>query len=199
MTASATAVRYFPDGKQLLGSGIEPGHGVRDYLIDLSSGAGKPVTPEGVAGTRLSPDGRSVAVSGPDGKWGVWPLDGSGLRPIPGLDSKYYVVGWKTATERNIGICGAERVARNRSEYLSCECNDREDGIVEDTWSEYSRRSCIRGRATFLPRQRRICVSLFSGTLAGICGERIEVKVIESFARSLCASMIQWLNGSMAK
>ncbi|MFZ0478011.1 MAG: protein kinase [Terriglobales bacterium] len=87
-------VRYFPDGKQLLGSGIEPGHGVRDYLIDLSSGAGKPVTPEGVAGTQLSPDGRSVAVSGPDGKWGVWPLDGSGLRPIPGLDSKYYVVGW---------------------------------------------------------------------------------------------------------
>ena len=87
-------VRYFPDGKQLLGSGIELGHGVRDYVIDLSNGDDKPITPEGVSGTQLSPDGRSVAVSGPDGKWAVWPLDGSGLRPIPGLDSSYNVIGW---------------------------------------------------------------------------------------------------------
>ena len=88
------AVRYLPDGKQLLASGIEAGHGVRDYLIDLSNGNAKPITPEGTAGVRLSPDGRSVAVIGPDGKWGIWPLDGSGLRPVPGLDSKYYVSDW---------------------------------------------------------------------------------------------------------
>ena len=88
------AVRYLPDGKQLVASGIEAGHGVRDYLIDLSNGNAKPITPEGTAGVRLSPDGRSVAVIGPDGKWGIWPLDGSGLRPVPGLDSKYYVSDW---------------------------------------------------------------------------------------------------------
>jgi Tol biopolymer transport system component len=88
------AVHYLPDGKQLLASGIEAGHGVRDYLIDLSNGNAKPITPEGTAGVRLSPDGRNVAVLGPDRKWGIWPLDGSGLRPIPGLDSKYYVSDW---------------------------------------------------------------------------------------------------------
>jgi eukaryotic-like serine/threonine-protein kinase len=87
-------VRYLPDGKQLVASGIEPGHGARDYLIDLSNGNAKPITPEGTAGVRLSPDGRSVAVIGPDGKWGIWPLDGSGLRPVPGLDSKYYISDW---------------------------------------------------------------------------------------------------------
>jgi WD40 repeat protein len=87
-------VRYLPDGKQLVASGIETGHGVRDYLIDLSNGTAKPITPEGTSGVRLSPDGRSVAVIGPDGKWGIWPLDGSGLRPVPGLDSKYYVSDW---------------------------------------------------------------------------------------------------------
>jgi eukaryotic-like serine/threonine-protein kinase len=87
-------VRYLPDGKQLLAGGIEPGHGARDYLIDINTGSSKPITPEGVAGTVLSPDGRSTIVMGPDGKWGVWPLDGSGLRPIPGLESKYYVSGW---------------------------------------------------------------------------------------------------------
>jgi Tol biopolymer transport system component len=88
------SVRYMPDGKQLLAAGIEPGHGVRDYLIDLTSGDAKPITPEGLSGTHLSPDGRSVAVLGPDGKYGVWPLGGSGLRPIPDLDSKYYLAGW---------------------------------------------------------------------------------------------------------
>ena len=33
-------------------------------------------------------------VVGPDGKWNVWPMDGSGLKPIPNLDSKYYITGW---------------------------------------------------------------------------------------------------------
>ncbi|HME06869.1 MAG TPA: protein kinase, partial [Bryobacteraceae bacterium] len=88
------AVRFFPDGKHLLASGIENGHGRRDYLIDLSNGDSKPITPEGVSGTHLAPDGRSTAVLQPDGKWGIWPLDGSGVHPIPGLDSNYYVAGW---------------------------------------------------------------------------------------------------------
>jgi len=88
------SVRYLPDGKQLLARGIEAGHGARDYLVDLNSGDAKPITPEGMIGTALSPDGRSIAVVGPDGKRGIWPIDGSGFRPIPGLDSKYFVIGW---------------------------------------------------------------------------------------------------------
>jgi eukaryotic-like serine/threonine-protein kinase len=86
-------VRYL-DAKQLLASGIEAGHGRRNYLIDLRNGDAKPITPEGIAGTILSPDGRSVVVLGPDGNSGIWPMDGSGLRPIPGFDSKYVVTGW---------------------------------------------------------------------------------------------------------
>jgi WD40 repeat protein len=87
-------VTWLPDGKRLLASGIEPGHGARNYLIDLSSGDAKPITPEGIAGARLSPDGRRTAVVGPDGKWGVWPLEGSAIQPIPGLDASYYFAGW---------------------------------------------------------------------------------------------------------
>jgi WD40 repeat protein len=87
-------VTWLPDGKRLLAAGIEAGHGARNYIIDLSSGDAKPITPEGIAGVRLSPDGRSTAVVGPDGKWGIWPLEGSAMQPIPGLDSSYYVVGW---------------------------------------------------------------------------------------------------------
>src|SRR5712671_1489277 len=91
---SYNRIHYLPDGKQLLASGIEAGHGGRNYLIDLKTGDAKPITPEGMTGVNLSSDGRSVAVLAPDGKWGVWPLDGSGFRPIPGLDSKNYVTGW---------------------------------------------------------------------------------------------------------
>jgi Tol biopolymer transport system component len=91
---SYSGVHFLPDGKQLLAAGIETGHGRRDYMIDLSTGDSKPITPEGVAGVALSPDGRSTAVRGPDGKIGIWPLDGGGFRPIPGLDSLYYVAGW---------------------------------------------------------------------------------------------------------
>jgi Tol biopolymer transport system component len=89
-----TTARYLPDGKQLLAGGIEAGHGARDYLIDVSNGNAKPITPEGVAGTLLSPDGRSFVVVGPDGGWGIWPLTGGGLRLLPGIDSRYYVTGW---------------------------------------------------------------------------------------------------------
>jgi Tol biopolymer transport system component len=87
-------VRWLIGGKELLASGIESGQGVRDYLIEVSSGNSKALTPEGVAGVWPSPDGRSTAVLRSDGKWGIWPLDGSGLRSIPGLDSNYRVRDW---------------------------------------------------------------------------------------------------------
>jgi len=87
-------VRFLPDGKHLLAVGIEAGHGGRDYLIDVSSGESKPITPEGVSGVNISPDGKYTVVRGPGGQRGIWPLEGGGLRPIPGIDAKYSVIGW---------------------------------------------------------------------------------------------------------
>ena len=91
---SYSYVRFLPDAKRLLASGIEAGHGGRDYLIDLISGDSKPITPEGVAGTVVSPDGRSVAVREPDGKRGIWSLEAGEFHPIPGCASYFNVVGW---------------------------------------------------------------------------------------------------------
>src|ERR1700722_3891397 len=93
-SVSYNSVRFLPDGKHLLAGGIEAGHGARDYLIDASTGDSKAITPEGIVGVHLSPDGRSTAVHQPDGKWGIWPLDGSGIRLIPGLDSNSAVSDW---------------------------------------------------------------------------------------------------------
>lgn len=89
-----TGFEYMPDGKSVLTRGIEPGHGGRDYLIDIATGNSKPITPEGIVGLGLSPDGRNLAVTGPDRKRGIWPLDGSGFRAIPGLDPQYAIIGW---------------------------------------------------------------------------------------------------------
>src|SRR5580658_55564 len=86
-------VRWLAGGKELLASGFESGHGARDYLIEVSNGKSKAITPEGVVGVIPAPDGRSTAVQDSDGKWGIWSLDGS-LRPIQGLDSSYRVCGW---------------------------------------------------------------------------------------------------------
>ncbi|HEY2353087.1 MAG TPA: protein kinase [Candidatus Acidoferrum sp.] len=91
---SYSTVRFLPDGKKLVAVGVEEGHGARDYLVDLSEGNSKPITPEGVAGVVVSPDGQKLAVRAPDGKLGIWPMDGSGLRTIPGVDEKYTVIGW---------------------------------------------------------------------------------------------------------
>jgi eukaryotic-like serine/threonine-protein kinase len=87
-------LRYMPDGNHLIAVGIEAGHGARSYLIDVNSGDSKPITPEGTAGVISSPDGRTVAVRGSDGKLGLWPLDGGGFRSIPGLESNYFVIAW---------------------------------------------------------------------------------------------------------
>jgi hypothetical protein len=86
--------RFLPDGRHLLADGIEPGKGARNYLIDLSNGDSKPVTPEGVSGVRLSPDGRYTAVRGPDQKWGTVPVEGGEFHPIPGLAADDAIVGW---------------------------------------------------------------------------------------------------------
>ncbi len=91
---SFTEVHWMPDGKHLLASGIEAGHGARDYLIDTATGESKPITPEGTRGVRVSPDGASTAVRGPDGNWGIWSIAGGSLKPIPGLSPQYAVAGW---------------------------------------------------------------------------------------------------------
>ena len=135
-----TAVKYLPDGKQVIATGIESGRGARDYMIDVSAGNAKPITPEGVTGTHLSPDGRSVVVVGPDGKWGIWPLSGGDMRVIPGLDPQIYITGWApdgnslyaTSNADNARIAKVYRVdiATGRMEYWKTFGENIASGVV---------------------------------------------------------------------
>lgn len=100
---------FLPEGNRLVATGVEPGHGVRDYLIDLKSGESKVITPEGTTGTLVSPDGTKIIVRGPDGRLGVWLLGRNALQTIPGLDPTYAVTSWlpdSTSVYANLSYFG---------------------------------------------------------------------------------------------
>ena len=58
-----SGAHFLPDGKRIVVNGNEPGRPGRTYMIDLSDGKTKPVTPEGVYATLPSPEGKFLAVS----------------------------------------------------------------------------------------------------------------------------------------
>jgi serine/threonine protein kinase/Tol biopolymer transport system component len=80
--------RWFADGRRVLFSGNEPGHGVRLYVQSLNGGKPQAITPEGVNATAfaISPDGQMVAGIGNDQKGYVYPVAGGQPRLINGLD-----------------------------------------------------------------------------------------------------------------
>jgi eukaryotic-like serine/threonine-protein kinase len=88
--------RWFPDGKRILVSGSEPGHGVRLYVEDLARMKPDPITPEGVDPEEfaITPDGKSVAAIGPDQKGYLYPVEKGAPRPIPGLTGGDAPIVW---------------------------------------------------------------------------------------------------------
>jgi eukaryotic-like serine/threonine-protein kinase len=84
---------FLADGKRITINGNEPGHPVRCYFVDLETGKLTPVTPEGVTGGLVSPDGRYiVANNGPVAA--VYPIAGGSPHPIPGFDPGLIPVQW---------------------------------------------------------------------------------------------------------
>ena len=76
---------WFPDGSHLLVSGQAPGHESRDYIVDLTGKNPRPLTPEGVSGSRISPDGKWL-INATDLRGGTWiyPVVGGEPLRVPG-------------------------------------------------------------------------------------------------------------------
>jgi eukaryotic-like serine/threonine-protein kinase len=87
---------WLPDGKSILFNGKEPGHLLRTYLQSVDGGAPRPVTPEGYAGTLVSPDGQFLLARDLDEKeaLAVYPLNGGEPRRVPGLEEDDRVIRW---------------------------------------------------------------------------------------------------------
>jgi eukaryotic-like serine/threonine-protein kinase len=69
--------RWLPDGKQIVFSGNEAGHGFRLYVESPGEGKPRPISPEGVnPSVVISPKGDFAASVGPDHKVYLYPIAG---------------------------------------------------------------------------------------------------------------------------
>jgi eukaryotic-like serine/threonine-protein kinase len=90
------AGEFLPDGKRIVFTGSEPGHGTRLFLIDVAGGSPRAFTPEGYrfVPRSVSPDGRRVIVLGPDRRRYFYAVEGGEPEPIPGLAADETPYGW---------------------------------------------------------------------------------------------------------
>jgi len=87
---------FSPDGRRIVFVGHEQSHGRRTWVQELGGGKARPITPEGVVGAVLSPDGRLLAAVGPDQKVAIYPVDGGPSQPlsIEGLEPNDVLLTW---------------------------------------------------------------------------------------------------------
>ena len=86
--------RWLPDGKRIVFVGSEAGHASRTYLQDLTGGLPGPVTPEGIAGVIVSPDGRFVAGVSRDQRLHACPIGGGDPTPVTDLLPRERMLQW---------------------------------------------------------------------------------------------------------
>ena len=99
-----TSAAFLPDGKNIVFTGSEPGHGVRLYTESLDDAKPRAFSPEGVgAGVVLSPSGRWVANLGPDRKLYLYPVAGGDPKLVPGVQPTEVPTGW-TADEHSLFV-----------------------------------------------------------------------------------------------
>jgi serine/threonine protein kinase/Tol biopolymer transport system component len=76
-------VRWFTDAKRILFQGGPPNRPFRLWVQDVAGGAPRAITPEGVAGTQVTPDGRRVLGRTQKGDFFLFPVDGGAPQPVP--------------------------------------------------------------------------------------------------------------------
>ena len=86
---------WLPDGKSIVFIAKEPGRLLRTYLQSVDGGPPRPVTPEGVTGTLVSPDGELLLARDLEEKQpiAVYPLNG-GEQRRSWLERRSRVIRW---------------------------------------------------------------------------------------------------------
>lgn len=103
---------FFPDGRQILFTGVEAREGanIRSFVQDINTGEVHPLTEEWTTALRVSPDGKTVITLQPDRIYYIQPLDGGEPTPIPGLESGDEPIQW-SADGRAVYVIGAGEFA----------------------------------------------------------------------------------------
>jgi eukaryotic-like serine/threonine-protein kinase len=87
------SVEWFPDNKRILFTGNENGHPTRTWVYDLETNQASPLTPEGIHGTRVSPDGKSFVTVDAHNLL-LSPVGGGESKTITNLQPGESVVRW---------------------------------------------------------------------------------------------------------
>jgi serine/threonine protein kinase/Tol biopolymer transport system component len=86
--------RFLPDGQQLAVSGDEAGHAARCYVVNLSTGRAKAVTPEGFVCGPISPDGRFIVGKGRTEGISAYPVDSGAPKLLVAKKTNLNPVQW---------------------------------------------------------------------------------------------------------
>lgn len=87
---------WLEDGKGIVFTANEVGHGPRLYVQDIAGGPPRALTPEGYRSFRkgVSPDGKFVVASGPEQRLYLYPLQGGEPTALPGITSLDVPTRW---------------------------------------------------------------------------------------------------------
>jgi eukaryotic-like serine/threonine-protein kinase len=85
---------WFPDGKRFLFLGAEPHHAARSWTQEAGAPNATPLTPEGVVGLKISPDGKTVAAIGADKKLWLYPAIGGSPKLLGSVNADEEVDRW---------------------------------------------------------------------------------------------------------
>ena len=90
---------WLPNGKGIVFVGREKGRPMRTFVQDLDGGQPRPVTPEGVTGYAVSPDGKLLLGRDTSEKKALYPLDGGEPRTVPGLEDEDKLIRWTDSAD----------------------------------------------------------------------------------------------------
>jgi Tol biopolymer transport system component len=83
---------WLPGGNKIVFIGREHGHALRSYIQDIKGAVPQPVTPEGVAGSLVSPDGLYLIAADAQNNKLLYPLSGGAPHPIAGLKQEDRII-----------------------------------------------------------------------------------------------------------
>ncbi len=88
------AFSWTTDGNRTAFIGYEKGQDLRGYMLDITNGNFRPITPAGVDSVVISPDGASV-LGVKDEIAAIYPVSGDDSKPVPGWESTDSVIQWE--------------------------------------------------------------------------------------------------------
>jgi len=91
---SYTSARWMPDGRALVLKAGAQGRPMRLFRVELPDGEHQPVTPEGIGGWVVSPDGASVAVNGLRDGIQLFSFRDDARSTVPGTSGVEWLLGW---------------------------------------------------------------------------------------------------------